>query len=108
MNSAALSECMALGRTLVLNGVAYRNELWTTDNDMNPCRPQGGTGKYDRAGWAPGDVVAPWAVEVPGPFGEEPLTVGYALDPYVNTNRGQSWDPFHQVAAYLVLYRAAT
>ncbi|MBC8451478.1 MAG: hypothetical protein H8D72_02085 [Planctomycetes bacterium] len=106
-NTDNAAEFMPLGRTLVVNGVAHQNELWKTDNYLNPCRPQGGTWKYDRAGWAPGDVVAPWEVEVPGPFGEEPLTVGYALDPYVNENRGQTWNPFHQVAGYLVLYREA-
>ncbi len=36
-----------------------------------------------------------------------PLAVGYALDPCVNENRGQTWDPFHQVTSYLVLYREA-
>src|SRR3712207_7924990 len=48
-------------RTLTVTGNAtqktWDNILWKTDNYLNPCRPQGGTWKYDRAGWAPGDIV---------------------------------------------------
>jgi hypothetical protein len=88
-----------------VNGEAHPNLLWKTDNYLNPCRPQGGTWKYDRAGWAPGDVVRPWIVDCPGPLAGATLSLGYALDPYVNENRGQTWDPFHQVTSYLVLYR---
>jgi len=106
-NSDNAAEFMALGRTLTVNGVAYANELWKTDNYLNPCRPQGGTWKYDRAGWAPGDVVAPWEVECGGPFAGANLRVGYAIDEYVNENRGQTWSPFHQVAGYIALYREA-
>lgn len=38
--------------------------LWKTDCYLNPNRPQFGTWKYPRAGWAPGDVVAPWVVDL--------------------------------------------
>ena len=102
-NQDNAAEFMPLGRTLTVDGVAHANELWKTDNYLNPCRPQGGTWKYDRAGWAPGDIVPPWSVDCV-PLGDE-LLVTYALDPYVNGNRGQTWDPFHQVTSYAVLYR---
>lgn len=104
-NTDNAAEFMALGRTLTVNGIAHQNELWKTDNYLNPCRPQGGTWKYDRAGWAPGDVVLPWEVVVP--LAGEAIDLGYALAPYVNEGRGQTWDPFHQVTSYLVLYRDA-
>ena len=42
---------------------SFDNTLWKTDCYLNPNRPQGGTWKYSRAGWAPGDVVAPWVVD---------------------------------------------
>ena len=49
-NSGNAAEFMPLGRTLTLDGVAHHDVLWKDDNDLNPCRPQGGTWKYDRAG----------------------------------------------------------
>jgi hypothetical protein len=33
--------------------------IWKTDCYLNPNRPQSGTWKFSRAGWAPGDVVRP-------------------------------------------------
>lgn len=107
-NTDNAGEFMPLGRTLSVNGREFRNVLWKTDNYLNPCRPQGGTWKYDRAGWAPGDVVRPWEVDVtellePG----EPLRIEYALDEYVNENRGQTWAPTHTTEAQVILYRAA-
>ena len=105
-NTDNAAESMPLGRTLSINGESRRDVLWKTDNYLNPCRPQGGTWKYDRAGWAPGDVVRPWEVEAsPQAIASGALEIGYVVDEYVNENRGQTWDPFHQVTGYLVLYR---
>ncbi len=42
----------------------FENVLWKTDCYLNPNRPQFGTWKYSRAGWAPGDVVHPWWIDV--------------------------------------------
>ena len=42
----------------------FENVLWKTDCYLNPNRPQLGTWKYARAGWAPGDVVRPWWVDL--------------------------------------------
>ncbi len=104
-NTDNAAEFMPLGRTLVVGGVAHHDVLWKDDNDLNPCRPQGGTWKYDRAGWAPGDIVRPWEVPVPAAaLGAPTLRVEYALDEYLNENRGQTWAPFHLVQAQLVLY----
>lgn len=107
-NSNNAAEFMPLGRTLSVGGVAHHDVLWKDDNDLNPCRPQGGTWKYDRAGWAPGDIVRPWEVPVPAAaLGAPTLRVEYALDAYLNENRGQTWAPFHLVQAQLVLYEQA-
>ena len=100
------AEFMPIGRTLTVNGTSFRSQLWKTDNYLNPCRPQGGTWKYDRAGWAPGDVVAPWVVDASSklsPGGE--LSIEYVLDDYVNEARGKTWAPFHRTEGYLFLYR---
>jgi len=106
-NSENAAEFMPLGRTLVVSGESFHNVLWKEDNYLNPCRPQGGTWKYDRAGWAPGDVVRPWEVDVTGLIGEErTLSIGYVLDPYVNVNRGQTWAPTHNTEGQLILYES--
>ncbi|MBI4881241.1 MAG: hypothetical protein HY812_16520 [Planctomycetes bacterium] len=105
-NTRNAAEFMEIGRTLTVNGESFRNVLWKTDNYLNPCRPQGGTWKYDRAGWAPGDVVAPWEVDVTALLlGAKRLDLGYALDDYVNEARGQSWAPTHTTESQLILYR---
>ncbi|MDQ2687591.1 MAG: hypothetical protein M3Y28_06965, partial [Armatimonadota bacterium] len=57
-NSQNAAEFMPSQRTLTVGAQKYTNLLWKTDNYLNPLRPQGGTWKYDRAGWAPGSIVA--------------------------------------------------
>ena len=105
-NTDNAAEFMSIGRTLTVNGHEYRNQLWRTDNYLNPCRPQGGTWKYDRAGWAPGDVVRPWEVDISDLVSKSSeLTVDYTLDPYLNENRGETWAPTHLTEAQLIVYR---
>ena len=107
-NSDNAAEFMPIGRTLTVNGESWHNRLWKTDNYLNPCRPQGGTWKYDRAGWAPGDVVAPWTIDVSHLLeGVGVLRINYDLDPWINANRGQTWAPTHRTEAYLILYRSS-
>jgi hypothetical protein len=108
-NSENAAEFMPLGRTLIVSGKSFANRLWKTDNYLNPCRPQGGTWKYDRAGWAPGDVVRAWEVDVTELIdASRELTIDYTLDEYVNENRGETWAPFHLTEAHLILYRKPT
>ena len=105
-NTNNAGEFMPLGRTLTVNGESHYNVLWKTDNYLNPCRPQGGTWKYDRAGWAPGDVVRPWEVDVSHLIGDaRELQIEYKLDPYVNEGRGKTWAPSHRTESHLILYR---
>jgi len=105
-NTNNAAEFMPLGRTLTVNGASFHNVLWKTDNYLNPCRPQGGTWKYDRAGWAPGDVVRPWEVDVSHLIdSKQTLEIEYILDEYVNEDRGKTWAPTHKTEAHLVLYR---
>lgn len=107
-NTDNAAEFMPLDRTLTIGGAAHTNTLWKTDNYLNPIRPQGGTWKYDRAGWAPGDIVPPWEVAAPAAALEgDTLEVTYAVAPYLNEGRGQTWEPFHQIASYAVFFRAA-
>jgi hypothetical protein len=104
-NTDNAGEFMPLGRTLEINGQSFRNVLWKTDNYLNPCRPQGGTWKYDRAGWAPGDVVRPWIVDAtPLIKDDRVLNITYKLDPYENKARGETWAPTHTTESQLILY----
>lgn len=106
-NSNNAGEFMPLGRTLTVSSkrgsTSQYDLLWKTDVYLNPCRPQGGTWKFDRAGWSPGDLVLPWRVDVshlvePG----ETLTIAYELDDYLNEGRGETWAPHHWTTVQVV------
>lgn len=105
-NTDNAAEFMPIWRTLTVNGELFRNKLWKTDNYLNSCRPQGGTWKYDRAGWAPGDVVRPWEIDAtPLLDGVRELRIEYKLDEYVNEARGKTWAPSHRTESHAILYR---
>ena len=105
-NTDNAAEFMPSRRTVTVGGRSFENLLWKDDNYLNPCRPQGGTWKYDRAGWAPGDVVRPWEIDITGliPAGQSG-TVNYDVAPYVNTERGKANPPTHWVESQLILYK---
>jgi hypothetical protein len=95
----------------------FENILWKTDCYLNPVRPQHGTWKYARAGWAPGDIVRPWLIDLtlhilpgktaqlryePGPFDFSGVPEDQRpTDDEVNS-------AVHLVRSYLILYRATT
>ena len=121
-NSNNAGEFMPIWRTLTISSVnsegggdvlegdfismSARNHLWKTDCYLNPCRPQGGTWKFDRSGWAPGDKVDPWIVDTQREFilGDT-LRIDYTLDPYLNEGRGETWAPHHWTDAVVVFYK---
>ena len=79
-NANNTAEFMPIGRALRVNGASFYDVLWKTDNHLYPCRPQGGTWKYDRVGWAPGDLVRPWEVVVSHLLdGDQRLEIEYTL-----------------------------
>ena len=92
--------------------VRFADTLWKTDCYLNPNRPQFGTWKFARAGWAPGDVVHPWMVDltphlIAGGSGElriEPQP--YAFGAEGAPKPGAINNAKHVVRSYLVLYRA--
>jgi hypothetical protein len=92
-------------RTVVINNDEYYNLLWKTDCYLNPNRPQDGTWKFDRAGWAPGDVVTPWEIDL-GAYikAGSVLNISYIPDDYVNTNKGEQWAPHHFIEAQVIFY----
>ena len=92
-------------RWVNINGNIYYNLLWRTDNYLNPCRPQDGTWKFDRAGWAPGDIVHAWEICLNKYINDGELNVTYQPDDYINHNRGETWEPFHKIEAQIIFFR---
>ncbi len=93
----------------------FENTLWKTDCYLNPIRPQFGTWKYARAGWAPGDVVHPWWIDLtPQLSPGETASIRYEPSPYDFSQLPEERRPAanevgkasHVVRSYLILYRA--
>ena len=91
----------------------FENVLWKDDCYLNPNRPQFGTWKFARAGWAPGDVVWPWWIDLtphlragqPAEFRYEPQPYDFSESPEVPSEE-QVNQASHNVRSYLILYRA--
>lgn len=105
-NTDNAAEFLPSKRTVTVGGRSFENLLWKDDNYLNPCRPQGGTWKYDRAGWAPGDVVRPWDIDITGliPAGQSGV-LHYDVAPYMNKERVKTNPPTHWVESQLILYK---
>lgn len=105
-NTDNAAEFLALWRKLTVGGKAHQNTLWREDCYLNPCRPQGGTWKFDRAGWRPGDVVSPWTVDVTKELARKgPTEFRYEIQPYVNRTPAEGNPARHVIDSVLVLYR---
>lgn len=103
-NTDNAAEFIKLWRKIVVNGTSFQNDLWKEDNYLNPCRPQGGTWKYDRAGWAPGSVVDPWVLDVTKQV--KPKSVfEYQIQPYENKSPVDGNPARHVIESVLVLWR---
>jgi hypothetical protein len=104
-NSKNAAEFMPSERTLTVGNTQFKNQLWKTDVYLNPLRPQGGTWKYDRAGWAPGSIVAPWITDISQilkPNQTAPIT--YEIEPYLNENAGKGNPPLYQFESTAIFY----
>jgi hypothetical protein len=104
-NSEGAGEFRPSDRTIIINGIEHHNLLWKTDCYLNPCRPQGGTWKFDRAGWAPGDIVAAWEIKLDSFLGSGTLNLSYRPDDYINFNKGETWEPNHKFGSQVIFYR---
>ncbi len=99
-------------RAIVCNETRFTNTLWRDDCYLNPNRPQFGTWKFSRAGWAPGDVVRPWILDVTKALeGAQLAAVTYETQPYDFTGapkppaQKEINKASHVVRSYLVFYR---
>ncbi len=106
-NSNNAAEFMPADRTFIVNGKEFHNRLWKTDCYLNPCRPQGGTWKFDRAGWAPGDVVKAWEIDITDYVDEDgKLNLQYIPMEYINENRSdKTYPPHHLIETQLIYYK---
>lgn len=107
-NTDDAAEFLPLSRTVTIDGHAHTSMLWKTDNYLNPCRPQGGTWKYDRAGWGPGSVVTPWDINITREMPRSrPCEFDYSIGNYVNTSLDRGNPPVHWTEAQIIYYRKA-
>ena len=89
-----------------MNDASFENQLWKEDNYLNPCRPQGGTWKFDRAGWGPGDVVHPWDIDITSCVKKgETNEFRYANAPWENKTPNMGFLAQHWVEAQVISYR---
>lgn len=104
-NDQNAAEFMPSKRTVSVGETKFENLLWKEDCYLNPCRPQGGTWKFDRAGWAPGDIVRPWEIELKQSAKTcKPLKISYDIEPYVNSARGKGDAPHYWTESVLISY----
>ncbi|MBN1326382.1 MAG: hypothetical protein JW996_00355 [Candidatus Cloacimonetes bacterium] len=104
-NDLNAGEFMLAGRTVLINDRRYENLLWKTDCYLNPCRPQGGTWKFDRAGWAPGSIVMPWLIELDNIVPGDTLNLEYLPDQYLNSSEGDHFRAHHWFESQIIFYR---
>ncbi len=104
-NADNAAEFLVRGRTVTVNNNSFYNVLWKNDCYLNVCRPQSGTWVYSRAGWAPGDAVTPWELDVsdlvtPGSYS----AIDYTADPYYNSSPNWENVSRHWVESQIVFY----
>ncbi len=115
------AEFCARQHTVIFDDARYDQVIWRDDCAENPVNTQRGNWQPSRAGWCPGDVAAPWIVELPPPSAGS-HTVGYDVEEQENTcrpgatpcagcvfrttcdyNDSTHTEPYYRVSAYLLL-----
>jgi hypothetical protein len=104
-NSENAAEFISRSRTVRANSKTYSNVLWRNDCYLNPCRNQSGTWQYSRAGWAPGDRVWPWDIDISADIAAgQNATIGYAAEAYYNYTPDSGNNARHWVESQIVFY----
>lgn len=103
-NTGNAAEFLNRRRWVEVGEGRFVNRLWRQDCYLNPCRPQGGTWKYDRAGWAPGADVRPWILDISKfvKAGEQ-ATLKYTAEAYLNKHKQNN--ATHWVESHIVYYK---
>lgn len=104
---------------VLVNGQSFAQDLWT-DCNPNPdgCSPQGGSWQYDRAGWCPGSISAPYVYDLTPLLAQEPLELWYRFQTsYVDqchpnnpncitgttcADCNDGYNPYYPVSAYVI------
>jgi hypothetical protein len=107
-----------------LDGKRFERMVWRNDCATTAIPNQGGNWKPSRAGWCPGAAVLPWVTDVSAMAqAGKPITIGYDVQPYVNScrpdspkctgcafntpcayNDGSHTSPFFVMSAALIVY----
>ena len=87
-NANNCAEFCPMDQGYLVGATPVQRTVWRDDCGDNPVDNQQGTWTLSRAGWCPGDMVAPWVEDVTAAVtpGAE-VTVAYDLTPYENTCR---------------------
>jgi len=107
-NTGNAGEFYPLWRRIEVADKQWYDLLWKTDVYLNPVRPQGGTWKFSRAGWAPGSIADAWTVDIsaavkPG----STVTIGYGLEPFVNKTPNEGFLAAHVIGSQAILFQKA-
>lgn len=102
-----------------VNGQPFTQDLWTVCNP-NPdgCSPQNGTWQYNRAGWCPGSIAAPFSYDLTALLNGAPMQFAYTFQEgymdYCNAHNpncvsgvtcpdcNDGYNPYYPVSAYLI------
>lgn len=106
-NTGNAAEFLNRQRWVEVGEGRFVNRLWRQDCYLNPCRPQAGTWKFDRAGWAPGADVRPWILDISRLVkAGESATIKYIAEAYLNKHKQNN--ATHWVASHIVYYKKRT
>jgi hypothetical protein len=109
-NTENCAEFCAKNHSFTVGGKMQQRRVWRDNCSRTVTnRPQRGTWTLARAGWCPGASVEPLVMDLAGPL--DKLTVEYLPQAYVNNartgyNDGSHTQPYYQMSAVVVLYRA--
>ncbi len=97
------AEFLPAERIITVNKDIYTDTIWKDDCYLNSCRPQGGTWKFSRAGWAPGSVVESKKMSLTSYTYEKHIKLKYKTMPYINENRKEA-KAWYWIEAQLFVY----
>jgi hypothetical protein len=108
-NSENAAEFISRSRTVTVNGSTFSDVLWRDNCYLNPCRPQGGTWIYSRAGWAPGDRVWPWEIDISANVtAGQTAVIDYTAQEYYNYTPDTGNTARHWVESQIIYYEPWT
>jgi hypothetical protein len=108
-NTSNAAEFFEVDHTLNIDGSAFDNHhLWKSDCSSNPCSDQAGTWPNPRAGWCPGQEVAPYVINTnSATTAGSSISLDYVLQNYTNVlntgyNNSGHTEPYYKIFSYFV------